>query len=132
MPDLPPLLAAIATVALGALLPASTMAAPAADVVVVWAPGAKVAPIEEVARRAGAAVVDRSPLADGVPDTASLLQRGIEAYDALRLDDAWEALDEARALADRTGAAGLTQAQLADLFLYRGLVKIQQNDLTTY
>lgn len=132
MPNLPPLLAAVAAAALGALLPASTMAAPVADVVVVWAPGAKVAPIEEVARRAGAAVVDRSPVADGVPDTARLLQRGIEAYDALRLDDAWETLDEARALVDRTGAAGLTQAQLADLFLYRGLVKIQQGDLTAY
>ena len=108
------------------------MAAPAADVVVVWAPGARVAPIEQEARRAGAAVVDRSPAADAGPDTARLLQRGIEAYDALRLEDAWETLDEARALADRTGAAGLTQAQLADLFLYRGLVKIQQGDLTAY
>jgi len=130
VPNLPPLLAAVAAAALGFALPVSTMAAPGADVVVVWAPGAKVAPIEEVARQAGAAVVDRSPVADAVPDTASLLQRGIEAYDALRLDDAWETLDEARALADRTGAAGLTQAQLADLFLYRGLVKIQQGDLT--
>jgi len=132
VPNLPPLLAAVAAAALGFALPVSTMAAPGADVVVVWAPGAKVAPIEEVARQAGAAVVDRSPVADAVPDTASLLQRGIEAYDALRLDDAWETLDEARALADRTGAAGLTQAQLADLFLYRGLVKIQQGDLTAY
>ncbi len=130
MPDLPPLLAAVAVAALGALLPASTMAAPAADVVVVWAPGARVTPIEEVARRAGAALVDRSPVPDAVPDTARLLQRGIEAYDALRLEDAWEALDEARALADRTGAAGLTQTQLADLFLYRGLVKIQEGDPT--
>jgi hypothetical protein len=32
-------------------------------------------------------------------------------------------------LADRTGAAGLTQSQLADLFLYRGLVKIQQGEV---
>lgn len=118
-------------VALGVASPGA-IAAPTADVVVVWAPGAKVAPIDEVARRAGAAVIDRSPSAKEVPATAGILRRGIEAYDALRFEDAWATLDEARALADRTGAAGLSQAQLADLFLYRGLVKIQQGDLNAY
>jgi hypothetical protein len=113
-------------------LPAAAWAAPAADLVVVWAPGARRAPIEEAARRAGAAVVDRSPAASAVPATASILKRGIDAYDALRFDEAWETLDEARALADRTGAAGLSQAQLADLFLYRGLVRIQQGELSAY
>ncbi|HEX4421218.1 MAG TPA: hypothetical protein VH165_25060, partial [Kofleriaceae bacterium] len=44
----------------------------------------------------------------------------------------WSTLDEARALADRTGAAGMSQAQLADLFLYRGLVKIQLGDTNAY
>jgi hypothetical protein len=77
-------------------------------------------------------VIDRSPAANPVPATAGMLERGIEAYDALRFEEAWETLDEARALADRTGAAGLTQAQLADLFLYRGLVKIQLGDLNAY
>ena len=119
-------------VALAAALPAAGWAAPAADLVVVWAPGARRAPIEDVARRAGAAVIDRSPAASAVPSTASILKRGIDAYDALRFDEAWETLDEARALADRTGAAGLSQAQLADLFLYRGLVRIQQGELSAY
>ena len=96
--------------------------------VVVWAPGVRVAPIDEAARRAGAAVIDRSPSATTLPATASIIKRGIEAYDALRYDDAWATLDEARALTDRTGAAGLTQSQLADLFLYRGLIKTQQGD----
>jgi hypothetical protein len=132
LPPLPPLLVVVAVAAFGVVLPPRAVAAPAADVVVVWAPGAKVAPIEEVARRVGAAVIDRSPVADAIPPTASILKRGIEAYDALRLEDAWATLDEARALADRTGAAGLSQAQLADLFLYRGLVKIQQGELTAY
>ena len=122
------LLAAVAAIA----VPLHAQAAPAADVVVVWAPGAKVAPVEDAARRAGAAVIDRSPAAAAVPATASILRRGIEAYDALRFDEAWETLDEARALADRTGAAGLSQAQLADLFLYRGLVRIQQGELSAY
>jgi hypothetical protein len=119
-------------VALTAAVPVAGWAAPAADLVVVWAPGAKRAPIEEAARRAGAAVIDRSPAASAVPATASILKRGIDAYDALRFDEAWETLDEARALADRTGAAGLSQAQLADLFLYRGLVRIQQGELSAY
>jgi hypothetical protein len=126
------LLAAVAVAAFGVASPSGAVAAPAADVVVVWAPGAKVAPIDEVAGRAGAAVIDRSPAADALPATAGILKRGIEAYDALRLEDAWATLDEARALADRTGAAGLSQAELADLFLYRGLVKIQQGELTAY
>lgn len=131
MSSLAPLLAAAAVAAV-AVVPARARAAPAADVVVVWAPGAKVAPIEEVARRAGAAVIDRSPAPTALPATASILRRGIEAYDALRFDEAWETLDEARALADRTGGAGLSQAQLADLFLYRGLVRIQQGELSAY
>lgn len=125
-----PWFVAVAVVVLGAARPSA--AAPSADVVVVWAPGARVAPIEDVARRAGAAVIDRSPAANALPATAATLKRGIEAYDALRFDDAWNTLDEARALADRTGGAGLTQSQLADLFLYRGLVKIQQGELNAY
>lgn len=126
------LLRATVFAAVWAALPPGARAAPAADVVVVWAPGAKLAPIEEVARRAGAAVIDHSPTANAVPATAATLKRGIEAYDALRYDEAWATLDEARALADRTGADGLSQAQLADLFLYRGLVKIQQGELSAY
>ena len=113
------------------MAPSRATAAPAADLVVVWAPGAEVAPIAQAARRAGAAVIDRSPAADAVPATAAILAHGIEAYDGLRYDEAWATLQEARALADRTGAAGLTQSQLADLFLYRGLVKIQQADPAT-
>lgn len=123
---------AVALVALVVALPSRGWAAPVADVVVVWAPGAKLAPLERAVRRAGAALIDRSPAANPLPQTAGMLRRAMEAYDALRFDDAWQALDEARALADRTGAAGLSQAQLADLFLYRGLVKIQQGEQNAY
>lgn len=119
----------LAAAVLAATWPAAALAAPAADLVFVWAPGAKVAPIDDVARRAGAAVIDRSPVTTADPETASTLRRGIDAYDALRFDDAWATLEEARVLADRTGAAGLSQSQLADLFLYRGLVKIQRGEL---
>ncbi|HET9624018.1 MAG TPA: hypothetical protein VFP84_21750 [Kofleriaceae bacterium] len=115
-----------------AALPATVHAAPAADMVVIWAPGADVAPIEDVARQAGAAVINRSPVANDLPATAAILKLGIEAYDALRYEDAWATLDSARELADRTGAAGLSQSQLADLFLYRGLIKLQLGDTNAY
>jgi len=111
-------------------LPRAVEARPTADVVVVWAPGARIAPIEQAARQAGAAVIDRSPAAQQSQDVASMVKRGIAAYDALRFPDALAALDEAKAAVDRTGAAGLTQTELSDLFLYRGLVKIQQGDPT--
>lgn len=112
------------------IVPAVTAAGPAADVVVVWAPGAKIAPVEAAARAHGAAVIDRSPAPPAAIETAKILQRGIDAYDALRYDEARAALDQAKDLVDRTGGAGLATAQLSDLFLYRGLVRVQVGDDT--
>jgi hypothetical protein len=105
-------------------------ARPAADLVIVWAPGAQVEPIAAVAREAGAAVIDRSPPRHAPADTASIVRRGIAAYDALQIADAVKLLDDARAAADRSGGNGLSQAELSDLFLYRALVKTQQGDAT--
>ena len=105
-------------------------AAPVADLVVVCAPKASIAPVEAIARRHGAAVIDRSPGPPPAVETARFLQRGIDAYDALRFGDAQADLDQARDLADRTGAAGLKQNQLSELFLYRGLLRSAQNDTT--
>lgn len=112
-------------------LPAASDAAPAAEVVMVWSPGAPIAPIEVVAHRRGAAVIDRSPAAQPSAETAQFLQRGIAAYEAIQLDAAQAALDQARDLAEKTGAQGLTRAQLSDLFLYRGLVRAARGDETT-
>lgn len=106
-------------------------AAPAADLVVIWAPGMRTAPLESAARRAGAAVIDRSPAPAGATGTPQLVQQGIEAFDRLELDQAWQWFEQARSDVDRSGAAGLTEAQLSDLFLYRGLIKAQQGDTTT-
>lgn len=113
---------------LAAVRPAD--AAPTADLVVVWAPGLRTAPIETAAKRAGAAIIDQSPRPAGTAQTAQLVQRGVQAFDELKFDEAWQALERARSEADRTGADGLTQAQLSDLFLYRGLVKGMQGDET--
>ena len=115
-------------------LPVTAMAVPGpagrptADVVMVWSPGAPIGPIEAVARARGAAVIDRSPAPPANVETAQFLRRGIDAYQAIRLDEARAAFDQARDLADKTGAAGLTHAQLSDLFLYRGLVRAAQGD----
>lgn len=108
----------------------SAWARPNADVVIVWAPGHRLGPIQATARAAGAAVIDRSPMGAVSLPTGSLVKRGIAAYDALELELAKQLLDEARTAADRSGAAGLSQVELADLFLYRGLVKIQAEDTT--
>lgn len=112
-------------------MPTVAQTAPNADVVVVWAPGVPIAPIDAVARRRGAAVIDRTPTAPASVETAQFLQRGIAAYGAIQLDQAQAALDQARDLADRTGGQGLTRAQLSDLFLYRGLVRAALGDETT-
>ncbi len=102
--------------------------APAADLVVVWAPGANIAPIAAVARRAGAAVIDRSPTAPATASTAALLQRGIAGYDDTRYGDAAKDLLAAIAATDSTGALDLSAGELSDLFLYSGLVKLQLSD----
>ena len=103
-------------------------AAPSADLVVVWAPGASVTPVSQAARAAGAAVLDRSPPRAGAANTAQLVQSGIDAFARGDLDQAWSILEQARSDVDRDGAAGLTRAQLSDLFLYRGQIKSQQGD----
>lgn len=109
----------------------AAVAAPAADVVTYWAAGAPPSWRDEVraaAGRAGAAFVDGSPAAEAPPAAPALLDEGVRAYLALRFDDAVSALDGAAAELDQTGAAGLTSAQLVDVFLFRGLARIQRGD----
>jgi len=114
------------TIVAVAVVPCMARATPTADLVIVWAPNRSIAPIEAVARQLGAATIDRSP-APAVPPSpiAPLVRRGIDAYDGLRFTEAASLLDQARDAADRSGAAGLTPAELSDLFLYRGLVQAQ-------
>lgn len=120
----------LASGALGALGPGRAEAAPTADLVIVWAPGAKVTPVESAARDAGAAVIDRSPRPRPKLETSATIRRGIAAYDALQLAEAATLLGEAKAEVDRTGAAEVTQTELSDLFLYRALLATQQGDPT--
>lgn len=114
-----------------ALVPAAQAhARPKADLVIAWAPGVRLGPVEAAAREAGAAVIDRSPTPRPRLETAATIKRGLAAFDALQLEDAARLLGEAKAEIDRTGAAELTETDLSDLFLYRGLIATQQGDAT--
>jgi hypothetical protein len=120
----------VALLVAAALVPATALARPKADLVIAWVPGHKLDPVEAAARDAGAAVIDRSPTPRPRLDTAANLKRGIAAFDALQLEDAARLLGEVKAEIDRTGAAQLTETDLSDLFLYRALIAMQQGDET--
>jgi len=115
---------------------ATAAAAPAADLVVFHAPDRAAGPavnavrdaLAAVARRRGAAWIDASPTAPPPPATAQAIAEAQRAYDQLQFDAAVSALDRAAAELERTGAAGLDPRGLADLFLYRGLVRVQLGD----
>jgi hypothetical protein len=109
-------------------LAARAAAAPAADLIVVWTPGADPQPIATVARELGAALIDRSPARPAASPVAPLLRAGIDAYEALELDDAWSQLERATAAVDREGGAELTATQLSDLLLDRALVRTERGD----
>jgi hypothetical protein len=113
-------------------LPGTVHAAPAADLVIVWAPATNIAPIAAVARAAGAAIIDRSPAPPTPSAIPAMLARGIAGYDGLNYGPAWEALEQALDAVDRTGAEGMTTTQLADLFLYRGMVREGRGDTTGF
>jgi len=117
-------------IAWAALVPATALARPKADLVIAWAPGLNLAPVQDAARDAGAAVLDRSPRPGPRVETVALIKRGMAAFDALQLDDAARLLGDAKAEIDRTGAAELSETELSDLFLYRGLLAIQRENPT--
>jgi hypothetical protein len=113
------------------LASSSVLAAPAADVVVLWAEqplGTTGPAIGDAASRNGAAYIDTSKDAAALPDPKPLIKRGIAAYGNLELEGAVNSLDAAATLVDQTGAAGLDPTTLADLFLYRGLAHSSRGD----
>ena len=110
------------------LLSSVAYAAPAADLVIVWAPGHDASPIAKAALARGAAMIDRSPAIAEPPSIDATIQRGIDAYDSLKLDAAWFAFEEARTQLDASGGARVTSSRLSDLFVYRSLVRAQQGN----
>jgi hypothetical protein len=123
-------------VLVGALAWATTAAAaPAADLVVFHAPsdaGPEVQAARDAmagaARRRGAAWIDASPAPPVPPETAQEIRQATRDYDQLQFDAAIGELDRAAAELERSGGAGLDAAALGDLFLYRGLARMQTND----
>ncbi len=121
--------------ALASAAPPPTSAPAAAPFVVFHAPagaGPAVAAardaISRVAATSGSAFIDLTPAPAPPPSAPTLRARAIEAYDALRLDDAEAALDSALGEARATGAAGLEPSELSDLLLYRALVHTQRSN----
>jgi hypothetical protein len=114
--------------ALAMCVAASASAKPSADVVIVWAPGVKIAPLESAARDEGVALIDRSPAARAARATAATIARAIAEFDALHIEEAARLLDEAKAEVDLYGAADLRQTVLGDLFIYRARVASDRGD----
>jgi hypothetical protein len=107
-------------------------AAPAADVVVFDA-AAPVSPalrdaLAATAARRGAAWIDVTPAPVVAPATGQAIAAAQRDYDQLQFDAAVGALDRAAAEVERTGAAGLDPIALSDLFLFRGLARVQLGD----
>jgi hypothetical protein len=124
---------AIAAVAWGAGGPvarADVSRGPRAELVISWAPGRPdaVAAAARAARQAGAAAVDATPSAAVVPADGAALRAGRAAYEALRFEEARQALTAAAQSLERTGGAGWSSGELADLFLYRALASVQLGD----
>ena len=113
-----------------AAAPAVAVARPAADLVVVWAPGVRTASIDATAREAGAAVINRSPATRAPLATSQTLAKAIAEFDALRIEEATHLFDEVKADADRTGGAELPPISLSDLFLYRARIAFDRGDST--
>jgi hypothetical protein len=109
---------------------AAAQARPAADVVIVWAPGQGVGALQTTVREAGAAMIDRSPTAKTAAGQAKKLAEAIAEFDALRIEEATSLFAEVKADADRTGGGDLTQTALSDLFLYRARIAFDRGDAT--
>jgi hypothetical protein len=84
--------------------------------------------LDQLARRRGTALIDLSPRKTAAPRAGEQLRRAVEAYQDFRYDQALAALERGIAEATRTGGAGLSPAELSDLFIYRALVHTQRGD----
>jgi DNA-directed RNA polymerase subunit K/omega len=108
----------------------------AAIVPVLWSAPDAPKPAVAAVRRAleaaapGRTLLDLSPAAEPPATAAERLRAGIVLYDRLRQDEARAALDEAAADATARGAAGLTPAELSDVYLYRALCAHVRGDAT--
>lgn len=121
------------TLLLVGCLAAPAGAAEAGGTVAVWwqppgdpPPAARVhAAFEAAAARLGAPLVDASEPAAAPPSLAPALQAAMADYAAFRFADALFRLDEVARLADARGGGDLDDRQLSQIYLYRGLSRLE-------
>lgn len=114
---------AVVAIAMCAVVPAA-FAEPVRPLVVFYAPAP--APeardaLTELARARGTELIDESAAPPPPPQAALHLARGVAAYYEPDYQAARDHLDRGVAEAERTGAHGLTPAELSDLLVFRGL-----------
>lgn len=108
-------------------------AAPAETTVAVyWQPpevaaiaGAVRVAFSDAAKAIGARVVDAGPTEPGTGSLVPALEAGKSAYARFAFRDALAALDALQRAADAAGGADLDGRQLSEIFLYRGLAKLE-------
>jgi hypothetical protein len=86
------------------------------------------AALGRAAERLGAALIDLSPAPAPAPEAPLHLRRAIEAYHDFRYAEALTSADAGVAEATKTGADGLSAADLSDLLIYRALAYTEQGD----
>jgi hypothetical protein len=84
--------------------------------------------LAEVARAHAGALLDLSPAPPAPARAVEHVRHGVEAYRAFEYGQALEHLDAGLAEAARTGGAGMSTSELADLHLARALVFTQLDE----
>jgi len=107
-------------------------AAPASTVAVYWQPpevaalgGAARAAFSDAATSIGARFVDARPAEAAPPSLVSALEAAKGAYAVFAFRDALASLEALQRAADAAGGGDLDGRQLSEIFLYRGLAKLE-------
>ena len=111
---------------------AASAAHPEATVAVYWQPPrdtptsvAARAAFRDAAASIGARFVDATPAEATVASLAPALEAGKAAYEKFAFRDAIAAFDNLQRAADAAGGGDLDGRQLSEIFLYRGLAKLE-------
>jgi hypothetical protein len=107
-------------------------AAPGATVAVYWQPpevaavgGAARGAFSDAARSIGARFVDAAAVEPPAPSLVSALEAAKGAYAVFAFRDAIASLEVLQRTADAAGGGDLDNRQLSEIFLYRGLAKLE-------
>jgi len=107
-------------------------AAPGTTVAVYWQPpevgaigGAARVAFADAAKSIGARVVDAGPVEPATPSLVPALEAAKGAYGVFAFRDAIASLEVLQRTADAAGGGDLDGRQLSEIFLYRGLAKLE-------